>query len=386
MLKGIDLMTPIKIVHIITGLNSSGAENMLYRLVKAMDISRFDQEVVSLMDIGTVGIKISELGIPVMALNMKRGIPDLIAMAKLRNYLSRRKPDVIQTWMYHADLIGGVAGYFAGQIPIFWGIRHTNLDAGMNKRSTIITARLCASLSSVLPRKIICCSESARVSHVRFGYDPNKIAVIPNGFEINNLKASEEFYHSVRDELMLSYDTLIIGLVARYDVQKDHENFFAAAALLNNTDPTVQFVLCGEDVTWENSLISDQIHRYGLESCVHLMGKRKDVLRITASFDIATLSSMSEGFPNVVGEAMACEVPCVVTDVGDAAYIVGNTGFIVPPRDPVELADGWRKMIRMGQAERRKLGQMARMRIVDNYDIKRIAEQYAAEYNEIFSG
>ena len=353
---------------------------MLYKLVSSMDRDKFKIQVVSLTDIGPIGKKIEDLGISVRALGMKRGTPDPRMLFKLTRWLKKDRPDIIQTWMYHSDLMGGLAARLAGRIPVVWGIRHSNLDPKGNKRTTIWTAKTCAWFSRWLPVKIVCCSEASKRVHTALGYDPDRMAVIPNGFDLNLFKLDLEEGTLVRQELGIPEDTIIIGMVGRFDPQKDHLNFIKGAALLQKKIPDVQFLLCGDDVTWGNHQLSTWIKNAGLSGYFHLLGRRNDIPRIMTALDIASSSSYGEGFPNVVGEAMACGTPCVVTDVGDSASIVGDTGIVVPPKDSNDLALAWKELIEIGKDRRQRLGDNARRRIREKFSLPSVVERYEELY------
>lgn len=370
----------MKILHLITGLSTGGAEMMLYKLVSQMDRDKFDIHVISLTDIGPIGERIQSLGIPVDALGMKRGIPDPRRLLKLISLLKKNIPDLIQTWMYHSDLMGGLAAKLAGNIPVVWGIRHSNLDPEGNKSITIWTAKICALLSRWLPVKIVCCSEASKKVHTILGYDPERMVVIPNGFDLNLFKPDLEGKTSIRQELGISEDTILIGMAGRFDPQKDHRNFIKAAALLQEEISNVQFLLCGDDITWENRKLSKWIDEVGLHRYFYLLGRRNDIPRVMTTLDIASSSSYGEGFPNVVGEAMACGTPCVVTDVGDSALIVGKTGIVVPPGDPDALALAWKKLIGIGKDKRQKLGHNARLRIREKFSLSSVVKRYEDLY------
>jgi glycosyltransferase involved in cell wall biosynthesis len=373
------------ILHIITGLRTGGAEMMLYKLLSGMDRSAFEAEVISLTDIGPVGEKIQKLGLPVSALGMKRRITDLSAALTLVRRIRRDPPDLIQTWMYHANLIGGLAAKLSGGIPVVWNIRRTNLDYVDDKRTTIWTAKISARLSQRLPVRIVCCSEASRQGHAELGYAGHKMIVIPNGFDLAAFRPEPASKVSVCGELGISKDALLIGLVARFDPQKDHRTFIQAAALLNRLAPGAHFLLCGDQVTRENRALAGSIEAAGIAGRFHLLGRREDMPRLTAALDIASSSSYGEGFPNVIGEAMACGVPCVVTDVGDSAWIVGDTGKVVPPRNPEALAAAWNDLIKMGPDDRTKLGSAARRRVEENYGLPAIVSKYETLYREILS-
>ena len=208
--------------------------------------------------------------------------------------------------------------------------------------------------------------------------------VIPNGFDLAAFKPDAKARTAVREELGISQEALLIGLVGRFDPQKDHRNFVAAAARLRAYCPQVHFLLCGDGVNWNNAELTGWIGEAGLRQQFHLLGRREDMPRLTAALDISsTSSSYGEGFPNVIGEAMACGVACAITDVGDSAFIVGETGLVVPPRDPEALAHAWKKLIEMGPEGRQKLGETARKRILENFSLPDIVARYEALYKEV---
>lgn len=377
--------TKIKMLHLITGLNTGGAEMMLYKLLSYIDRESFEVRVISLMDIGPVGRKIQELGVPVRALGMRRSVPNPLSLLRLVRWIRQDPPHYIQTWMYHADLIGGLAAKLTGGIPVIWGIRHSKLDPRSSKRTTFWIARACALLSRCLPARIVCCSEASRRIHMDLGYAGEIMTVIPNGFDLATFKPDPEARLSVRRELGIPEETPLIGLVGRFNPQKDHHNFICAAACLNASMPDVHFMLCGEGVTRENPELVKWITAADISARCHLLGRREDIPRLTAALDIAASSSYSEGFPNVIGEAMACGVPCVVTDAGDSALIVGATGRVVPPGNPQALAEGWSELIKMGPEGRSRLGSAARRRIEKLFNLPLIVARYEELYGDILA-
>jgi glycosyltransferase involved in cell wall biosynthesis len=374
----------IRVAHIITGLGVGGAETMLYKLVSSMDRASFDLEVISLMDIGPIGLRIEALGIPVRALGMRPGAASPAHLLRLARWLRQFRPDVIQTWMYHADLVGGLAAWLARCPSLAWGIRHSNLDPTKNKRSTILTAKACAKLSRQLPARIVCCSEASQQIHSRLGYDADRMIVIPNGFDLSAFHPDSSARQSVREELCLAMETPLIGQVGRFHPQKDYQTFAQAAALLHADRPDVHFVLCGDQLTWQNQTLKGWLEKAGVTSVCHLLGARLDIPRLDAAFDLAaSSSSLGEGFPNVIGEAMACEVPCVVTDVGDSALIVGDTGRIAPPQSPEAFAAAWRDLLSMSLHQRQQLGRAARCRVQELFNLPNITRRYEALYKEM---
>ncbi len=370
--------------HIISGLELGGAEVMLARVLAHTDRARFEPEVISMTSRGPIGEEIAGRGVPVHTLGMRRGLPTPWHLPALVRLLRQTKPDVIQTWMYHADLMGGLAGRRAGGIPVVWGIRHTDLRWGSARLTTILTARLNALLSGALPAAIVCNSEASRRIHERMGYAASKLTVIPNGFDLDAFHPNPQARAEVRRELGIPSEALLVGNVARFHPQKDHRKLVRAAALLKATIPEVHFLLVGTAVSPENATLSAWIRSAGLEGCVHLLGRRTDTPRLYAAMDLFCLSSShGESFPQVVGEAMASGVPCVVTDVGDAAEIVGETGRVVGPGRAEDLASACERVLRLPAAERRSLGEAARRRIRDRYAIQSVVSLFGALYERL---
>lgn len=376
----------MKICHVITGLDTGGAEMMLSKLVAVIDSSRFATEVISLTDIGPIGRKIAACGIPVRSLGMRRGVPSPSAVVRLARWLRQTRPDIVHTWMYHADAIGGMAARLAGGVPVAWCVRNSTLSRATCKRSTLLTVKACASLSRRLPQRIICCSEVAQRVHVEMGYARERMLVIPNGFDLRAFLPDPAARRDFRLELGVSESTPLIGLVARWDPQKDHKNFVRAAALLRKRHPDARFVLCGDNITGENRELTAWIEREALGDRCFLLGRRQDIPRINAALDIASSSSSyGEAFPNVLGEAMACGVPCVATDVGDSALIIDATGRVVPSRDPAALADAWGDLLDAGPDERARLGSEARQRVETHFNLPEIVLRYQDVYTELAS-
>jgi glycosyltransferase involved in cell wall biosynthesis len=241
----------------------------------------------------------------------------------------------------------------------------------------------CAWLSRRLPARIVCCSNHARDRYAAHGFEPGKMTVIPNGFDTDVFRPDPPARWAIRRELSIDPAAPVIGLVARYDPLKDHETFLRAAALLAARQPEVRFLLCGDRVDRGNTALSNRVDELGLAPRCHLLGPKRDVARIYAALDVATSSSISEAFPLVLGEAMACGVPCVATDVGDSALIVGPAGRIVPPRNPDALAAAWAELLDLGAAARAGLGAAGRARVRELFDLDSVTRRYEALYEDL---
>ena len=331
----------LHVTHIITGLPRGGAQTVLAYLVRSCDSDRFTMSVVSLTELGAVGEQLVNDSIPVRALGLDRRRPSPVRLARLIAWLRRDRPALVQTWLYHGDLLGGIAARIAG-IPVLWNIRQTDLQPATTRRSTVWTARACARVSGLVPSRIVCCSEATLRVHCNMGYDRARMVVVPNGVDLMRFRPNASRRATLREACGIAADAPVIGSVARFHPQKDHRTLVQAAAELLRRRPNVHFVLCGEKVDAANDELAGWIDAQGLREHFHLLGLRDDVPTLTAGFDVATsTSSYGEGFNNVLAEAMACGVPCVTTDVGDAAAIVGSTGWVVPPADPRALAHAW---------------------------------------------
>lgn len=372
------------VMHIITGLSVGGAEKMLLKLLKHSDAQKFEHIVISLTSGGGVAEEIRMLGLQVKVLNMSGVIRGVKAIYDLLKIIRNYKPSIIQTWMYHADLIGGIVARLLGIKNVVWNIRNGSLSKGKSTKSTILIMRVSAFLSGVVPKKIITCSYDAMNIHTGIGYDPGKIMVIPNGFDSKVFFHNDDVRKKVRDRIGITQDSIIIAKIARYDPQKDHENFINAASILDRRLSNVSYLLCGDRIVWENDALVNLIDSLEMRDSFYLLGRRKDVSEIIAASDIVSLtSSFGEAFPNVIGEALLCEVPCVATDVGDSARIIGNAGYIVPPNDSVALSEAWYKLIQMGNNKMRSLGSLGRKSMIERYDIGRIATMYDDLYEDL---
>jgi len=291
-------------------------------------------------------------------------------------------PDVIQGWMYHANLAALVASFFVRpRPPVIWNVRHALHDREAEKRVTVAAIRSGALLSSRATRVVY----NSRVSagqHQAIGYDSRRTLVIPNGFDCEEFAPNPGAYTGLRRELGLAADLRIIGLIGRYHPLKGHRNFLVAAALLSKGREDVHFVLAGRGVESGNDELMALVRAGNLESRVSLLGQRADVPRLCAALDVATCASSSEAFPNILGEAMACGVPCAATDVGDSGWVVGEGGIVVPAEDPHALATAWERLLRLGPEQIARMGQLGRERVLTSFSIDRIVERYEALYQD----
>lgn len=374
-----------RVVHLITTLNIGGAEMMLFRLLKLMDSARFESRVISLVPPGPVGDMISELGIPVETINMQYGKPTLKALSHLTRRLKKLRPDILQTWLYHADLLGLLSGRMAKVPAILWNVRSSNMDMSQYRLMSKMTVQACSFLSR-FPQGVVINSQSGLDFHKSIGYRPRQWELIPNGVDIERFKPDPDARQTLRAEWDVVDDETVVGYVARYDPMKDHAGFLRSAKYILEQVPDVVFVLCGSEVNRDNSALRNMINKLGLHSRVRLIGPRRDIERVQAAVDIAVSASLfGEGFPNVIAEAMACGIPVVATDVGDSKVIVGETGVIVPPGRSEIFARAVQRLILEGKEIQQKLGNRARKRVTNYYSLENAVSSYERIYSEYSS-
>jgi len=368
----------MKIVYTIVGLTTGGAEVMLYRILTRINRERFSPSVLCLMDRGTLGDRIEALGIPVYTLGMKAGgIPTPNVIWKLINIIRKIKPDLIQGWMYHGNIAAQLAKVFCGlETPVFWSIHYSVYSLDAENKMTQAVIKLGAPISK-FAKQVLYVSKISKMQHEALGYEAENGYVIPNGIDISLFTPSLEARLSVRQELGLPSTSFLIGSICRYHPMKDHANFIKAAALLLKNYPDTHFMMAGSQVNSANKTLHQLIDELGIAHRIHLLGERSDMPRLMAALDImASASAYGEAFPLVLGEAMSCGVPCTVTDVGDSGWIVGNTGWVVPPKNPEALAVSWQESIELGADGREALGKAARARIIESFSLDSVVADY----------
>lgn len=373
----------MKIFHIITGLATGGAERALYNVLAGGLAKEFDCAVLSLGDEGTMGPLIHALGVPVSSLGMRAGLPGAAALLQLRHQVRAFRPDVVQGWMYHGNLAASLAAWLASGTPaVAWNVRHSLYELRAEKTLTRQVIRANRLLSGHADAVIYNSHLSCR-QHESFGLASASATVIPNGFDLERLAPDAEAGAAVRAELGLAPDALVVGHVARFHPMKDHASFLRAAVRVAQASPAARFLLVGRQVSPDNQALAGIIPADLMERFV-FTGERPDANRLMRAMDVmATSSAWGEAFPNVLGEAMACGVPCVATDVGDSREIVSDTGMVVPPRDSEALADALLSMLGKAPTERTALGHAARLSVERRYALVQVVDRYAQTYRDI---
>ena len=367
-------------IHIISSLGVGGAELMLKRLASdpLFRTQGVEHHIISLRGAGALGPALKAQGVTVHALNAGHIVLIPLAFFRLWKLILRTKPDVVQTWMVHSDLLGGLAARLAGVRSVVWGVRTT--DYSVESRSTRLVRWVCARLSGVVPARIVCAAQASLLNSQAAGYAADKLIVIPNGFDVAQLSESLGDGQAIRENLGLVPGTCLVGCMGRYNPAKDHANFVAAAGVLASRFPHARFLMVGRGLDAGNPDLMRLIEAIGFHDRFVLLGERADPAACLDAMDVFVLSSCTEGFPNVLGEAMAMGLPCVSTDAGDAALLMGSREWVVPARDSKALADKLAELLTLPQKERQRLGVLARQRVVDEFSMSASAQHFMNLY------
>lgn len=376
----------IPVTHVITGRAVGGAENSLVQLLSHMDRDRFPSEVLILADdlvasgdVRSLDQEVRALGVPVHCHALAANPRGVVRVGGLAAALRRRRGSIIQTWLYHADLIGGLAARATGNRRVVWSLRSSSLE-GVRPR-TVFAARACARLSSAVPAAIVAGSSAAEAAHRELGYDGERMVVIPNGVAAPKVFPEQR---RARAQLGLPQSGLLLGRVGRFDPAKDHEAFVRAASQVMRSRADLDAVLCGRGCTSENAELMRWIATTGLAHRFHLLGPKEDMSSVYASLDVSCSSSVREGFPNVVAEALAHRIPTVATDVGDSAIVVGRRDWLVPARDPQALAAALLSLLALPKAERRRQGDQAAATVMARYSWHATAQAHGDLYQRVW--
>jgi glycosyltransferase involved in cell wall biosynthesis len=375
-----------RVLHIITDLGQGGAEAVLCRLIGATS-DGFEHAVVSLHQEGVYGQPLRELGVSVTALGMRRGRVTLGGLRRLLRIMREYRPDVVQTRLDHANLVGGLMARLAGRPPVVWAVHSTDLGPLRSSWKTRIVRRICAQLSSVLPISIVSDARSGAALYEKIGFSASKLMVVPNGVDPMSFRPDSDARERIRRSWGAAPDEILLGCVARWDPLKDHENLVRAVKLLTDRGHAFRCVLVGRGMSAENRDLSRMIERWAVADRFVLAGASDDVPAIMNALDLHVLPSRSESLPVAVTEAMACGTPCVVTDVGDAQHIVGDTGWIARPQDCGALADAIEAALadcRRGEFKER--AERCRARIVREFSLARMGAEYAALWTRVAEG
>ena len=369
------------LLHCITGLATGGAQQQLLNLIKGGLADRLDVHVVSLTEKGAVGGQIEELGVPVHVLNMRRGLGSPSSVLPFRRFLAKFRPRIIQGWMYHGNL-AALAGQFlsAGRPSVAWNVRHSLHDLTKEKWSTQLAIR-CGRLLSPRIDAIVYNSNVSRKHHEAFGFKQNNGIVISNGFDLERLRPNKPLGSEVRASIGIPHNALVVGHIARLHPAKGHDIFSKASISVAERMPRVHFVLVGAGVDSRCRLA--ELVPAVVRSRFHFLGERRDIPRVLPAIDVLCQSSWTEAFPNVLGEAMACGIPCVATDVGESSVIIGAEGRLVPSGDAKGLATALIELLSLQPAIRERMGRRASARIAASFALEKVVKQYVQLYQDM---
>nr|WHW29511.1 putative glycosyl transferase, group 1 [uncultured bacterium] len=376
----------MKILHVIVGLESGGAERTLQRMVECdAGNAAVTHSIVSLTGTGAIGPELQRAGIDVQALGLHSVLDLPRVFWRLLGAIRKTRPDIVQTWMYHADFLGGLAAWLAGRYPVVWCVRTTDLPAG--KRSvTAILRWACARLSHWIPDQIVCAAQASRATHAALGYDAAKMVVVANGYDFSRFEATLEERRAWREQHGIATEEMVVGSIGRWHADKDPDNFIRMAGVLGRQHARLRFLMVGRGLHNTNTALMHSLECSGMAARFVLVGERKDVPQCLAAMDIFCLHSRTEAFPNVLAEAMAMGLPCVTTDVGDAALLLNDCGHVVPKKDTAALAQGVTRLLQMEPADRLALGARARARVRGRFTIAAARAGFESVYQRLLNG
>jgi glycosyltransferase involved in cell wall biosynthesis len=376
----------MRVLHVITALGVGGAERMLLKLLGSRALSHCEHQVAAMLPGGAMAAPMRRTGAQVHELNFLGGVPLLGGALGVARVARRFEPDIVQGWLYHGNLGAALArAAVPRRVPLVWSIRQALASLEGENRFARVGIAL-NRMGSAHPDRILFNSRISLEHHRKFGFDLARAEYLPNGFELGGFRPDPDARARWRAAWGIQDGTVVFGLLARYHPFKDHAGFLQAASRVRAARPATRFVLAGPDVDAENRALMHHVREAGLTEHVHLLGERRDVADLLAALDAYVSSSTTEAFSNSIGEAMSCSLPCVVTDVGDSAVIVGDAGRVVPPRDPEALAAAMIAIHDLGSAGRRTLGAQARQRMVSEFDIEAVAQRYGALYRALADG
>lgn len=322
--------------------------------------------------------EIESAGVKIYALNINKGILGPFNILKVFKIIYLEDPKIIQTWMYHADFLGVLLKPFFPNKKLIWNIRHSNLVKGADKITTIVLANILSRLSFV-PASIICGSNAAYLSHQKIGYRSEKMTIIPNGFDTNLFAPNYDIKKSVLGEIGVPSDDLVIGHIGRENKVKNQASLIEAFAKLSDKRKNISLVLIGKGLKnkyqWHPNVNNNKK--------IIILDEVPNVERYLKAFDLFVLSSFSEGFPNVLGEAMASGVPCISTNAGDSEYIIGNSDLITEDASVISLYKKMDYWINLSDSEKEYLRRNSRNRVIDLFSIDKITSRYINLYKSI---
>ena len=366
-------------------LEVGGAEIQLSLLARNLDLDRFELIVISLYERGALVEELESAGISVIGLG-KRGRWDLVGPYRhLVEILRSFNPEIVHSFLGPPNILAALAKPRLDHCRLVWGFRASNMDLARYDWSHRVTEILQKILSR-RPDRIVVNSHAGRKFSTSHGFPATLQTVIPNGIDTEKFTRDHDAGQSIRDDGGIPPASPLIGIIARLDPMKDHHTVLRAASLALASNPGLRFVCVGDGPPYVRETLQNFASSLGLDASVTWTGLRRDLPTIYSALDIATLTSaFGEGFPNAVGEAMSCQVPCAVTDVGDAAVVVGDTGIAVPPSQPDAMAAAWQSLTTEPKDQRQARAEKSRARIVEHFSVSAMIQAHADLYLELAS-
>lgn len=364
------------ILYIITSLSVGGAQKALLNLTGSAFSADYTPHVIALVEVDGIRQQFEQAGIPVTVLGLNRLVRLPLLLPRLAGLVWKIRPQIIHGWMHHGNLFATFAWMLAACRPtLLWGMHHTPENATLERAQHAVVLTLGRWLSR-FPQHIVYVSKRSLQRHTELGYDHRHAQVIANGIPLGKGSEASDCYRSVREELGIPADALLIGSLTRYVPEKDIPNLINAVYQLQVQGVDAHFLLAGEGMDQANQALHALLANLPEPRRVHLLGVRTDAARLIAALDVATLSSQREAFPLFLAEAMAAGVPCVATDVGDIAECVADTGLVVPAGDASALALAWRNLLQLDTPQRQALGARAQQRVAERYSLDAVVGAY----------
>jgi glycosyltransferase involved in cell wall biosynthesis len=377
---------PTKILFLTTSTDVGGAERALLMLVANINRDLFEPVVVSVRPEGLTASRVRAAGIRMYSLRMTSGLDLNGAVQKLRSIVEQEDPEIVQSWMYHADALTAFLRWSYPHITIVWGVRNTSLSLKHTRLTTIATMLVCSILSRRVPKRIVACSTNAVHIHKRYGYDPSKWSVVLNGVDFNEMYESNEERVSQRKALGVAPSEFLVAVVGRDDPQKNHPGALASIAEARHEIPHIKCVMAGKGLDRTNERLTRLIRKLNLEKCVQLLGQCEQVRQIYNAADVLLMSSTyGEAFPNVVAEAMACGLPCIVTDIGDAALIVGNEDNVIARYHKTGMAQKIVSYVKRDASTISRERELCIRRIQEQFSLQRYVANFERQYSMLMN-
>ena len=375
----------MKIIHLINSLNKGGAEGNLYRLCKFHKKkykNNINITIITLIDNGFYEAELKKIGIKIFSLNMNKQNKffDFIKkVLKLRKFIKKQNPDIIQSWMYHSNFITlFIPKRFYDKL--FWNIRHSELNTKISKKMTIFLSIICGLFSKIVPKKIIYCSEKSINFHENYHfYSKNKTVLIYNGCSDKTYYPSKNLYLDFRKKNKIKKSEIVIGYAGRYAKQKNIFSMLFAFSKIIKNQKNVYLYMVGKDISLQNKELTSYTNDLKINNNVFFLNEQKNLLEFYNGIDFLLLASHSESFPNVIAEAMLCSTPVLSSNAGCSKKIIDDFGFIMNNNDHASIFKNLKIILnsfKYKKKEWRSHKKNSRLQIQKNFSITNMSNAY----------